>query len=344
MAKRILILFFGILLLCSQAVLAADHVPFEYVIVKGDTVSEVVLKLTNSLKYRRDGIVVVTRSGKVRPSAKLDHIQPEWKILIDQSYITTVKVLESKGRTLAQVCSGSADPGCVRKLSRLNTEWHITRPLARDVFALPGMVTALAVSAPVSAATPVVAKAETPQPTPVTVASAQAAVPVPPSTDGDPSPPPPPLHPPSSSSSSPLLWLIPLGIIALGLLAWLIYTRYQRKLLARAEQARLAEIQREMEGDAWLFEESFKSRLNPSSNEVSLEWHYNPQGKQFETHITPVKGNYPNLTNHRVNLEHDLVVIGREFASKNPKLKIGTPYNLTTEGVGVPFAYDGGEM
>ena len=356
MVIRRIILFFGVVLLFSQAALASDYVPFEYVIVKGDSVSKVALKLTNSLNYKRDGIVVVTKTGQVRPQAKIDHIEPGWKIQFNPIFITTKQVTESKGKTLAQVCAGSSDPRCVRKVAKLNsiTRRQINNPLTGNVYALPGMVTALAVSNPVSVPVPIVVKTETTQTTHVPVAPASSAGPIPiPPIIGPRHPPSSSLPPASSSSDPPTAFIYAIGVLAIiGIfilgIDWNLYIKKVRS--DSALQTRLADIRlnqlREtktcIQEFVSKFETFFKRYLNPNANTVEILPEYLPWNGRGVIRIVPRKGGYPNLTNHKVDLDCDLAKFNATFPEES--FRFEEPFIDDKPGVCVPFVHAGGEL
>jgi hypothetical protein len=81
MTKRDTFVFFGAVLLCIQAALAAD--PYDrHVIKKGETVRQIVLALTGSANFRRDGIEVVNNSGTVVARENFDTVHPGWEVRI----------------------------------------------------------------------------------------------------------------------------------------------------------------------------------------------------------------------------------------------------------------------
>jgi hypothetical protein len=93
----------------------------EYTIHKGEIVSQIVLKLTGNPDFRRDGISVVTDHGRAIARSKFDYVRPDWKVVVEDKLIKTVRVERSAGKTLAQVCNSSVDPRCVPKLAKLNS-------------------------------------------------------------------------------------------------------------------------------------------------------------------------------------------------------------------------------
>lgn len=230
MVKRIVVLFF-LVLLFPRVLLAA-----EYEIKKGEIVSQIVLKLTGSANYLRDGIKVVTDRGVVisgvKSRLKFDHVRPNWTVVVDDSLAKTVQVKGSAQKTLAQVCSELVGPRCVQKLSALNgiSKQQLAKPLADDVYALPEMITAVVPVPVVATLTDLCLNIE----------GVQESVPAGKVADRngnctDPPPPPPPPPP------LPLFWLIFLVLIlALGIVAWLIYNRRQKKLQDNADQSLLS--------------------------------------------------------------------------------------------------------
>ncbi len=396
-------LFFAVVcLLFPSLCSAADYVT--HVIKKGENVSKIVLKLTGSNNYLKDGIVVAIivngkDTGRVRPKEELGVVYPGWEVRIKTDFAKTEPVKGSAGKTFAQVCKGSSDLRCAQKLALLNGNItskmskrdiasRLSKTLTDDVYALPGMLAASTVSAQVPVQVPVVAKVETPQPTKAPAAPAPAEVPVPPPAVAAPRVTPasaadkPPDKPPSaataaadqpaavaadqpaavaadqaassSSNSSPptaLIYIIAaaaiVGVIVLGI-AWHLYIKKARA--DNALQAGLADIRleelRELKGRVQefvsRFEMFFKHYLNANANSVEILPEYLPWNGKGVIRIVPQKGNYPNLTNHKVDLDCDLAKFNETFP--NEPFTFKEPFVDDKPGVCVPFVHAGGDL
>ena len=288
------ILFFVIVALFPRAA-TADYVKGE--IGKGRWVSHIVFELTGDTNYKKDGITVVATGGRVVPQAKWDVVQSGWEVRIDPSLVKTKQVAKSEGKTLLQVCEGSLDPRCVRKLASLNNirGRQISLPLVKNIMALPTMV-----ASSVELVSPKVERTEVANLATNPVVPAVAAV-VPAPNAVAPTP-----HPNSASSSSSIihpppllpssrlspsyneLWLI-IGLIALV------------ATFPVAKRAQHYILQRRMKGLVVRFVYAYRAASSQFSNDFVWKAQYDPEKKEFAFLIRPEPYEYlafPNLRSH----------------------------------------------
>lgn len=318
----------------------------EYIIQKGQNVSQIVMSITGSPNYTKDGIRVITDKGRVISRAKFDHVRPDWKVVVDDKLAKTVRVEGSAGKTLAQVCTGSIDQRCALKLAKLNSiitsrtskrtvASRLSRKLTDDVYAFPGLLVSVpAVPAHISPAPAAVALPKIKDPLPsgqVPVQNTTLASVIPAVVEASRNPPPQSFyrrlrHRISNLLYSSSFWtssflLIPVGFILLGFFVWPVYTRRRTKLQALAKQSRLARTESREQQFYEDFKPEFGKRRILERHKLDVSIRRNP----FEIGVKGLNCRFPNLEDQYDGTIREIDRVGKVLAVNHPHFRFGQP-------------------
>jgi hypothetical protein len=292
MVKKVLLTLLALLALAASA----EAREVIHVVASGDTVSQVVLTMTGSANWHRAGITVVTNHGHEVSRTKFDRILPGWQVRIAEDLVKSHLIAQSAGKTLAELCEGSADPRCVHRLAKLNglKRSRIAKPLVHDIYALSNGIPAT-VTLPAPAAAPTA---------PTTLAPPKAAV------ESAVTP-----APAASWYKRPGVWAIGILLFAggwVGLQRWTsektppISNQIMVSPLSLEDRQR--ELDNALEGRMAEFASRFVDSIRPAArrfgNQILWEGVYDPSGRWFMIKIKPDpydRLGFPNMSSHAVD-------------------------------------------